>query len=125
MYTKDYVEATYKVLAENEDTKHVLGSLSVYLKKRGLLKLYPAILRGLEAKVIHKEKSLVPRIIVAREKDVERHKTEIQAYMSEERTPHITIDPTIIGGFIIKTKGTYIDHSHKSKLLQAYHRITN
>lgn len=125
MYTKDYVEATYKVLTENGDTKHVLGSLSSYLKKRGLLKLYPAILRGLEAKVVRKEKNLVPRITVAREKDLERHKAEIQTYTGEDSTPQVTIDPTIIGGFIIKTKGTYIDQSHKSKLLQAYHRVTN
>ena len=57
MYTRDYIEATYEVLQKNSDSKKVLELLSLYLKKRGLFKLYPAILRGLIDKRKRKEKN--------------------------------------------------------------------
>lgn len=125
MYIKDYVEATHKVLGSNANTGEVIASLSTYLKRRGLLKLYPAILRGVLQKGMRKEKTLTPKIIVARETDLQRHKTEIEALIPKKNQTTTVIDPTLIGGFIIKTKDTYTDQSHKSKLLHAYHRIIN
>ena len=125
MYIKDYIQATYEVLEKDADTHQVLSSLSQYLKKRGLSKLYPSILRGLLDKRTRKEKNTIPRVIVAREEDLKKHKTEIEAYTKDIDTTTVSIDPTIIGGFIIITKDTYIDQSHKNKLLHAYHRAIN
>lgn len=123
MYIKDYVEATYSILHTNADTETVLASLSTYLRKRGLLKLYPSILRGLIDKSVRKEKNLTPKLVVAREKDIARHKAEIESLLPPHSTPKTIIDPTLIGGFIIKTKDTYTDQSHKTKLLHTYHRV--
>jgi F0F1-type ATP synthase delta subunit len=125
MYIKDYVEATYSILHKTADTEVVLASLTTYLKKRGLFKLYPAILRGVVDKSTRKEKNSTSRIFVAREKDIDRHKTEIASHLPLDNTTETIIDPTLIGGFIIKTKDTYIDQSHKNKLLHAYHRVIN
>lgn len=125
MHIKDYVEATHTVLQKNADTETVLASLSTYLKKRGLLKLYPSILRGLIDKSVRKEKNLIPKVIVAREKDIALHQSEIATHLKPGSPSKTIIDPTLIGGFIIKTKDTYIDQSHKTKLLHAYHRVIN
>ena len=125
MYTKDYIRATYEVLQKDSNTQQVLSALSSYLEKRGLSKLYPAILRGLIDKRKRKEKNLIPKVIVARTEDFKKFKSDIDSYTKDGDTPLVLRDETIIGGFIIKTKDTYIDQSYKSKLLHAYHRATN
>ena len=55
----------------------MLINLKTYLKKRGLLKLHPRILRGLIEKVQNSEKSEVPKVILARSSDQERYKDAI------------------------------------------------
>jgi F0F1-type ATP synthase delta subunit len=125
MYIKDYIEATYSVLQKDTEIDAVLTSLSTYLNRRGLFKLYPSILRGLIDKSTQKEKGFIPKIVIAREKDLTQFKSEIETHLSLQNSTKTIVDPTIIGGFIIKTKDTYIDRSHKTKLLQTYHRVTN
>lgn len=126
MYTKDYIQATYEVLKNGQDTTRTLQSLQKYLTKRGLQKMYPAILRGLAEKVALRNKNVIPKVIVAREKDLQRHRSEIgdvlhQLGMSEKPETHI--DASLIGGFIIKGAHTRVDQSFKNKLLHAYRSL--
>lgn len=128
MHVNDYVEAAYEVLSGSDKPAHVLTELKRHLKERGLEKMYPRILRGLQSKIERKNKSVVPKVVVARKKDLERYKKEINAALKRFETdiePEIQIDEHIIGGFVATGKNERIDHSFKSKLLHAYHRVTH
>lgn len=128
MRTKDYITASYKILSETEDTKVVLASLRKYLEKRGLMKLYPSVLRGLIEKTERAEKGEGTAVHVAREKDIKKQASDITSALeshglaSEYKTE---IDETLIGGYTITTKDTRIDQSYKHKLLTAYRALTD
>ncbi len=128
MYIKDYVEATYATLVKQPGTNTALASLQRYLSKRGLTKLYPAILRGLAEKIRRKQVSTLPVVMVAREADLKRHEIEIVQALSKLTSGgehEVRIDKTMIGGFVIKNRDTRIDRSYKNTLLHAYHRLTD
>lgn len=127
MYTKDYIQATYEVLEKNGDTDEVLNSLSVYLKKRGLLKLYPSILRGLMEKMRRTGKNSIPKVVIARESDFKKHEKEIRRLLSElgGGGHEVIIDKHLIGGFVIEGNSKRIDQSYKQELLHAYQRLTD
>lgn len=126
MYTKDYVQAAYEVLREKDDSQGTLRALKTYLKNRGLLSMYPQILRGLIDKIERKNKSLIPTVTVAREKDLKRFKKEIETATKEfgnNDEYKTVIDTAIIGGYVVKGSNRHIDQSYKSKLLQAYRSL--
>lgn len=127
MYIKDYIQATYDVLQKQPDNTETFDALKIYLKSRGLMKLYPSILRGLMEMERRTLKSSIPKIIVARKEDFKKHAQEIEKYlesMSSGTAHEGVIDESCIGGFIIQTKDKKIDHSYKQKLLHAYQRVT-
>jgi F0F1-type ATP synthase delta subunit len=126
MYIKDYVEATYETLQNSTDTFAVLESLRQYLSRRGLGKLYPAVLRGVVEKFRRKEKSGALTVVVAREADIKRHEEEIARALQVlgETSGHaVKVDETMIGGYIVKNQDRRIDQSYKNRLLHAYHRL--
>lgn len=128
MRTKDYITATYDILRKNQDTDAVLGSLQTYLRSRGLMKLYPSVLRGLIEKSLRSHKQEGVTIIVARKEDAKKHKGAIDEHLDSLgiTEKHDTkIDETLIGGYIIKTKNARVDQSYKHKLLQAYRALTD
>jgi len=127
MHIKEYIDATYETITKNGDAQRTLTSLNLYLQKRGLLKLYPSILRGLMEKLRRKTKSSVPVVIVARERDVERQQTEIQHALAQLGSTdyEVRTDETMIGGYIVKNRDIRIDKSYKHALLHAYHRLTD
>ena len=128
MYTKDYIQATYELLEHDTHGEKTLTSLKAYLKKRGLLALYPSILRGLAEKISRKNKSTIPKVIVAHEHDLKKYSKEIDDFITEYGNgskPEVHVDTSIIGGFILKSKDTYIDQSYKNKLLHAYRSLTD
>lgn len=127
MRTKDYINAAYDILKKEQDTDAVLGSLKKYLESRGLMKLYPSVLRGLIERSERAQKHEGVHVIVARESDAQMHKNAIAAHLDSLSLPaayDISIDETLIGGYILKTKNTRVDQSYKHKLLQAYRALT-
>jgi F0F1-type ATP synthase delta subunit len=127
MHTKDYVQATYEVLAKEGEVKTTLDALTRYLKGRGLMKLYPSILRGLQEQVRRKSKSKKPKVFIAREKDVKRHEKEITTALKKlgtEEEHEVVVSDNLIGGYIVQKSDSRVDGSYKSKLLHAYRRLT-
>lgn len=125
MHFKDYIQAAYNEIQKGEDVKKVLKSLHAYLKKRGLGKLYPRILRGLIEKIRRAQKSAMPKVTIAREKDLARNKAAIAMTLSHIKAEEheVAIDPSIIGGFVVTAKGTRIDNSYKKKLFSTYRAL--
>ncbi len=126
MRAKDYIEAGYTLIAQGKEVDVVLHNVKALLVQKGLLKLYPRVLRGLSEKVSRKNKTESTVLVVARDIDVERHKKEIGVALSHiggsERYTTL-IDPTVIGGFMVTGRGRRIDHTHKSTLLHVYQKV--
>lgn len=127
MRGKEYISATYELIKNGARIDDVLKNLESSLKARGLTALHARILRGLIEKTRRGERTLVPKVIVARERDLIREKKAIEKALTalgkEEHT--IIIDPTIIGGFIAVGNGKRIDQSYKSTLLHVYHKLVD
>ncbi len=126
MHIRDYIVATHQTLLKEGDVGSVLKNLKTYLEKRGLMKLYPRILRGLTEKIRRVEKSSVPKVILARPHDEKKYTKEITEALSKlgvTEKHEVHIDESIIGGFIVKGKNERADASYKSTLLHAYRRL--
>jgi len=127
MYTKDYIQATYETIRNGSDANATLSALSLYLKKRGLVKLYPSILRGLMERMKRSTVTTTQKVTTARTGDLKKHEKEIHTLLKElggdtAHTHHV--DENIIGGFIIEGSNKRIDKSYKHTLLQAYRRLS-
>jgi F0F1-type ATP synthase delta subunit len=124
MIVRDYINAAYELLEKDE--KDTLPRLKQYLEKKGLMKLYPRILRGLMEKIRRNETSGVPKVILARENDGAAYKNEIHGALQKMGMQNydVVVDDSIIGGFIVKGKTLQVDGSYKRTLLEAYHRLT-
>lgn len=126
MRAKDYIEAGYTQIAQGKEVGVVLHNVKALLAQKGLLKLYPRVLRGLSEKVSRKNKTESTVLVVARDIDVERHKDEIETALSHiggSEGYTTLIDPTVIGGFMVTGRGRRIDHTHKSTLLHVYQKV--
>lgn len=125
MRTKDYITATTELLREGKEAGTLLDSLKQHLASRGRMKLYPSILRGITRTLAQKEKREGVKVVVAREGDAQKYAAEITEQLTKiGATAHtLEVDDTLIGGFVIKTKDTQIDKSHKHTLLHAYRAL--
>lgn len=126
MYIKDYIQATSEVLKKEHDPVTVLHALKKYLERRGLTKLYPAILRGIIEKNRRSERSSTAKVTIARNSDFVTHESDILkvlADLDQTKGHQIHVDETLIGGYIIKSKDKRIDNSYKSKLLHTYRSL--
>ncbi len=127
MYTKDYIQATYETVRKGNDVNTTLSALSLYLKKRGLVKLYPSILRGLMERMKRSTGATTQKVTTARTSDLKKHEKEIYTLLKElggEITHTHHVDKNIIGGFIIEGSNKRVDRSYKHTLLQAYRRLS-
>lgn len=128
MRTKDYIEAAHGLLKGGTDEAVVFTKLKGYLEKRGLVKLYPSVLRGLAEKIRRTDLRARTKVIVARAGDAQLHAGEIKMAVAEVGTGKghdVVVDETIIGGFVVKGRDERLDRSYKSTLLHAYHRLTD
>lgn len=128
MHIKEYIQAAYEVITQGGDVEAVLKNVQTVLERRGLGKVYPRVLRGLLEKLERGQANEVPTVLIAREKDMERHRTAIEAAVARiapQSAYSVEMDESIIGGFIVSGKGKRIDHSYKSTLLDTYHRLVD
>jgi F0F1-type ATP synthase delta subunit len=126
MRTKDYIKAAHALITEGKSVDAVMPSLKKYLEARGLMKVYPSVLRSLIEKVERSEKRNGVHVRVARADDAGKHAPSIDAHLASHNLPKTyttSIDETIIGGYTITTKNTRIDQSYKHKLLTAYRTL--
>jgi F0F1-type ATP synthase delta subunit len=128
MHIKEYIQAAHETITDGVALDVVLKNLQESLKRRGLSKIYPRVLKGLIEKLERAEASTTPKVVVARAGDTERYASAIAtavAQIAPQTTYDTYVDETIIGGFIVTGKGKRIDHSYKSTLLDTYHRLVD
>lgn len=125
MRTSDYIAATVSLLNDGKEVDGVMKNLKRVLHDRGHEKLYPRVLRGLQRATERKLQSDLPVVLVAREKDLEKLKSEIEAHLKEfDATKYEPeTDTTLIGGYVIEHNHKIIDNSYKSRLVTLYRSL--
>jgi len=128
MTTKDYAQALYALFQESP--RATLGKDFVdYLKKNGKFALLPGILRALEKIEAEKLRSTTCEVTVAHQEDLEgavrhaqafikEHGGEVDGWKFEER-----VDPSLIGGYRIRTPERELDMSDKRGLYRLYETL--
>lgn len=130
-----YAEALYGALQKEEvknesDSKKILARFRDVVAARGHNSLLPFIAREFE-KIITREKTKSEAILViADEKSGSKWGHAYDHYEKEgiipkEATRRVVVDPSITGGFQIKTKDILVDGSYKKSLVELYRRIIN
>lgn len=125
---KQYSNAVCELLMSGSEPVLVLQNLKRTLTTKGHQRIHKEILEGalllLERKVHLKRSSFT----VASQKDIEVLKTHIKASLEKiggsYTDSHVTIDQTLIGGYVVVANGNAIDASHKQKLVSLYRSIT-
>ena len=115
---KRYQKAAIDLLKKGEDVNAVLEGIKGAMDKRGHEKLYPALLRALIRVYPKLERGQGARLIVAKESDAD-------AYKKQFGEAKVTVDPTIVGGYVYVKDHTREDNSYKQKLLTWYQRATS
>ena len=122
----NYTTAVLGALQSGLETEAALKGLKRILTAKGHGKLYPAILNSLCMKLEGQETQPVISVIVRSEDTLKKQKSAIDNELKKMKLDGefvVRVDPTITGGFIIRTKDTLLDASYKSKLLGIYRKL--
>ncbi len=116
-----YTELLLSVNATEAFVKQFIA----YLTKRGHLSLLPHIVKRLE-----RARARTPgQVVLAREKDAVTFAQSIAAALTtlgvDKGAYTVKVDDRAVGGYSVRAKGTLIDRTYRSALVQLYHKITN
>jgi len=125
MLKNDYIEAVSALLDEGKDFDGVIKNLKEVLEKKGHQKLYKSILIGLQIKTESSLETNVAQVSVARQKDLEISKERISKSLTELESDDYdaSVDPSLIGGYVIEYDNKIIDNSYKSRLVTLYRSL--
>lgn len=124
---KHYISAIISLLNEGHDLDVVLSNLATILEQKGHMRLHKAILEGLLTELARQAQIKAPKVTVSREKDMLRFQEHIKEALTALGTtegPVMSIDPTLVGGFIASYNNNRINASYKEKLVALYRSIT-
>lgn len=115
---EQYIAAGAELIAEKTDIDKVVSGLKKTMAQRGHTRLLTSVLRGLVTKVERQSKMSVPQLIVAAK---DAPKPDVATIEDVE----VKVDPTIVGGYIMREGFIRTDNSHKTKLLNWYRKATS
>ncbi|MFM2414400.1 MAG: hypothetical protein RI911_93 [Candidatus Parcubacteria bacterium] len=121
MKADDIAHALKKVVDSGTNPDTAISSLKQFLQKKGALSLMPQIVRAL-LRIQASEVRKLPSVRVAKESDAQAV-LEANPELKKHQTV-VIVDPTLIGGHVIRHAATRTDSSYKGSLLNLYHRIT-
>jgi F0F1-type ATP synthase delta subunit len=124
----NYVQAMVSLLTEGQKPDVVVAGLVRTLEARGHSRLLRSILTETVRTLEVREISTRPKLVVAREEHTTKEANAIKSALlklKEESEPLVSIDDTIIGGFIVESNHIRLDHSYKTSLINLYRNITN
>lgn len=124
---KAYIIALSDALLKGIEIDSVLSSTKQLLIKKGHGRLWPVILRGVLRELERRNHSDIPQITVATgtaEKN-ERLIKALAAVGADTSSPYqVSVDTTLIGGFIVRYRDQILDASYKKALTDLYRKIT-
>jgi F0F1-type ATP synthase delta subunit len=131
MRAEDYAEALYAA-TRNKDaatTEQVFARLAEVLSARGHRTLAPAIVRAFERVVRKRSTETMTVVSVAQPSDAATHEARIRADLTtlglQGTAPLVRTDPTLVGGYEVRTHGTSLDRTYKRTLIEMYRTLTN
>lgn len=129
MHVREYVDATYALLMDGADIHVLLQKLTATLERKGYSRMYLRILKGLHTKLEQHDTDSRARVVVGRQSDVDTLakpiRESIETLGTALATPHIEVDPTVIGGFRTTVGARTIDKTYKRQLLALYRSLTD
>ena len=121
-----YITALTSALLVTKDVEAVLTSTKALLKEKGHERLWPGVLKGVVRALEKYEIDQTPEITLAKEGALSV--AELKAALAEinvaSETIRTTIDPNIVGGFILQHQDTMLDKSYKRALVDIYQKVT-
>lgn len=93
-------------------------SVVAFLKSKGAVSLLPRVLASLQR--IAEKATSGERVVVATKKDTDAALASAAVVGIDPKHAQVTVDDTLIGGYIVSKKGSQIDTSYKSALLSMY-----
>lgn len=126
MRARDYIQAVRQLLREGHDPEAVFHELKAVLARKGHEKLHAQILRGVAMQIEKDMQGTKAIVTLARTEDSTKEKHAIAAALETlgSTSDHETvIDPTIIGGFVLRQGGKMLDTSYKKQLLTLYRSL--
>lgn len=120
-----YITALLDSLRTTTDVDGTLSRTYSVLQKRGHIRLWPAILRGVLRELEAHTQADVAHVYVAKSTaDVTAEIKQALASLGATDTYEQHIDDTLIGGYVVTYKDKILDASYKRKLVELYRRIT-
>lgn len=122
-----YIQATIQLIQKGTDIQEVLTGLQRTMVDKGHMRLYGAVLRGVFRILETKKESLTATVTVAEEAAIAKYTDAIKNALTvleagDDYT--VKVDPTIIGGVIVKNNNTVVDRSFKTALTNLYRAAT-
>ena len=125
---KHYIKAIVQLILQGRDVNAVLVDLDRVLTDNGHGSLKSSILKGVAVELESRSKTDASSVIVASESAAVSQKDAIERTLEKLggsfKDAVVTVDPTIIGGYIASHNATQINNSHKEKLVSLYRSIT-
>lgn len=124
-----YATALYQALdgAHEREHEQLLARFVHLVRSRRHERLLPAIVRAFEKRVSRASHEHVVHITFARDtdaNDIDGLLTRDMRTVGAQDAPRrMTEDRTLIGGYVITTRGQRIDASYKRTLLEMYHSL--
>ena len=122
-----YIHATIEMLQSGADPEKMLEGLRNTMHKKGHMRLYAPVLRGVLRVLETKKDPSVATVVVAYDTDVQKYADIIKNTLSLLNAGSdfsTKVDETIIGGSIVKNHNTIVDRSYKTMLANLYRSVT-
>lgn len=123
---KHYIQAVLEMIRTGQTPEVIISGLKAVLAQKGHQSLFAPVLLGVLRVLESETERLLPSIVVAKESDIEKHQVAIKTALAAIGTDEeyvVTVDDTIIGGFIASVGNTVHDQSYKTKLVDLYRNI--
>jgi len=122
-----YITAITEELLAGQDIDLVLKKAHSLISKKGHLRLWPLVLRGVVRELEKQELAKQPKVVVAKSESLNKEAiaTSLKKLgLATDVTYKVKIDDTIIGGHILSHKDQMIDASFKRQLVELYQKTT-
>jgi len=122
-----YIQATIEMIQSETAVEAVFEGLQKSMQKKGHMRLYASILRGVLRILETKKDVAIATVVVANSADVQKYADTIKATLTSIEAGEdfsTEIDETIIGGVIVKANNTIVDQSYKTALTNLYRLTT-
>ena len=127
---QSYITALTDALNKNIDVDSVLKRTEQLMIKKGHSRLWPAVLRGVIREMERRNQINTPQVIVATKtaetvlKDERLTKALTSVGADALSTYNVSVDNTLIGGFVVRYRDRMLDVSYKRALTDLYHKVT-